>query len=55
VRLARMGVADNLDPSANHDNADNQSKDQVRKSGLGERHEDAAKHRSEIGQSVLFS
>ena len=49
-----MGVADNLDPSTNHDSANNQSKDQVRKSGFGERHEDTAKHCSEIGQSVVF-
>jgi hypothetical protein len=49
-----MGVADDLDPAANHDSADNQSKDQVRKSGLAERHKDTAKHCSEIGQSVVF-
>jgi len=54
VRRARLGVADDLDPSANHDSADNQSKDQVRKSGLGERYKETTNHCSEIGQSVGF-
>src|SRR6266550_5778568 len=54
VRSTQMSVADNLDPSADHDKADNQSKDKVRKSGFGERDKDTTNYCSEIGQSVVF-
>src|SRR5258708_31756694 len=55
LRAARSsGRCRYLDPGANHDSADNQSKDQVRKSGLGERYEDTTNDCSEIGQCVVL-
>jgi hypothetical protein len=50
----RFCVAENLDASSNHDNAGNQSKDQIRKSGSGERYQATANHGSQVGESISF-